>query len=546
MPSQLTYPGVYIEEVASGVRTIVGVSTSVTAFVGRAPRGPVGKPVVVTSFGEYERVFGGLWRLSRLGFSVRDFFLNGGGTAVIVRVVNDAAADADDPASSSVDLALDAGADLLTLEAVDVGLWGDGLRVRIDHDTRPHDADFGDEPDTLFNLTVRDGATGVIEAHRNVVLTPEDHPRLLSRVLDNESALVRTAGTVPDSSRPKIHTGAPAPGDTIWDDISPAPADPSQEASQRLTGGDDGDALVAADVKGSQGDKSGMYALEDADIVNILVIPPYQGVTPDGPGGEVEDDVVTEAARYAESRRAFYVIDAPPTWGSVDDAKSGLASLGTLSANAAVYFPRLRQTNPLRDDQLETFGASGAVAGVLARTDATRGVWKAPAGLEATLNGVPELSVPLTDGEIGQLNPLGINSLRTFTGAGRVVWGARTLKGADSLANEWKYVPVRRTALFIEESLFRGTQWVVFEPNDEPLWAQIRLNVGTFMNDLFRQGAFQGTTPREAYFVKCDKETTTQSDIDRGIVNIHVGFAPLKPAEFVVIRLQQIAGASAV
>ena len=269
-------------------------------------------------------------------------------------------------------------------------------------------------------------------------------------------------------------------------------------------------------------------------------------MSPDGPGGEVEADVVTEAATYSEARRAFYVIDAPPTWQSVGDAKSGLASLGTVSANAAVYFPRLRQTNPLRDNQLETFGASGAVAGVLARTDATRGVWKAPAGLEATLNGVPELSIPLSDGEIGQLNPLGINSLRAFAGAGRVVWGARTLKGADSLANEWKYIPVRRTALFIEESLFRGTQWVVFEPNDEPLWAQIRLNVGTFMNDLFRQGAFQGSTPRDAYFVKCDKETTTQSDIDRGIVNIHVGFAPLKPAEFVVIRLQQIAGASAV
>ena len=546
MPSQLTYPGVYIEEVASGVRTIVGVSTSVTAFVGRAPRGPVDRPIVVTNFGEYERTFGGLWKLSRLGFSVRDFFLNGGGTAVIVRVVNDAASDADDPASSSVDLALDTGADLLTLQAVDVGLWGDGLRVRIDHDTRPEDPALGDEPETLFNLTVRDGATGVVEAHRNVVLTPADHPRLLSRVLDNESDLVRTAGTVPGSSRPKVHTGTPAAGKTIWDDITPTPGDPSQEASQRLAGGDDGDDLVAADVKGSLGAKSGIYALEDADIFNLLVIPPYQGVSPDGPGGEVEADVVTEAATYSEARRAFYVIDAPPTWQSVGDAKSGLASLGTVSANAAVYFPRLRQTNPLRDNQLETFGASGAVAGVLARTDATRGVWKAPAGLEATLNGVPELSIPLSDGEIGQLNPLGINSLRAFAGAGRVVWGARTLKGADSLANEWKYIPVRRTALFIEESLFRGTQWVVFEPNDEPLWAQIRLNVGTFMNDLFRQGAFQGSTPRDAYFVKCDKETTTQSDIDRGIVNIHVGFAPLKPAEFVVIRLQQIAGASAV
>ena len=150
--------------------------------------------------------------------------------------------------------------------------------------------------------------------------------------------------------------------------------------------------------------------------------------------------------------------------------------------------------------------------------------------------------VPLTNEENGQLNPLGVNCLRQMPAAGRVVWGARTLQGNDRLASEWKYIPVRRTALFIEESLYRALQWVVFEPNDEPLWAQIRLNVGAFMNSLFRQGAFQGASPREAYFVKCDKETTTQNDINRGIVNILVGFAPLKPAEFVIIKLQQIAG----
>jgi len=155
---------------------------------------------------------------------------------------------------------------------------------------------------------------------------------------------------------------------------------------------------------------------------------------------------------------------------------------------------------------------------------------------------VPELSVGLTDPENGELNPLGINCLRTFPAAGRVVWGARTRQGDDRLTSEWKYIPVRRLALFIEESLFRGTQWVVFEPNDEPLWAQIRLNVGAFMHNLFRQGAFQGRTPREAYFVKCDSETTTQDDRNRGVVNIQVGFAPLKPAEFVVIQIQQMAG----
>ena len=169
-------------------------------------------------------------------------------------------------------------------------------------------------------------------------------------------------------------------------------------------------------------------------------------------------------------------------------------------------------------------------------------MWKSPAGLEAALNGVSALTVPLTDPEIGRLNPLGLNCLRLAPGSGHAVWGARTREGADQQASEWKYLAVRRTALFLEESLFRGLQWVVFEPNDEPLWAQIRLNIGAFMNTLFRQGAFQGSSPRDAYFVKCDKDTTTQNDVNLGVVNIMVGFAPLKPAEFVVLRLQQMAG----
>jgi phage tail sheath protein FI len=218
------------------------------------------------------------------------------------------------------------------------------------------------------------------------------------------------------------------------------------------------------------------------------------------------------------------------------------AGVGTTSRNAAIFFPRLRQPDPLHDNQMETFVPCGAAAGVFARTDAQRGVWKAPAGIDATLAGVPQLSVSLTDDENGDLNQLGVNCLRSFPLIGQVVWGSRTLRGADQFADEYKYIPVRRTALFIEESLFRGTKWVVFEPNDEPLWAQIRLNVGAFMHNLFRQGAFQGQTPREAYFVKCDKETTTQNDINLGIVNIVVGFAPLKPAEFVIIKIQQIAG----
>jgi hypothetical protein len=254
--------------------------------------------------------------------------------------------------------------------------------------------------------------------------------------------------------------------------------------------------------------------------------------------------------QYCVERRAMLIVDPPLEWGAspataASRAVSGLSTLGMSgkeARNAALYFPRVRESDPEREGQIDTFVPCGIIAGVMTRTDSERGVWKAPAGLDAALNGIRGLQVNLTDDENGQLNPLGINCLRVFPINGRVVWGSRTLRGANQLADEYKYIPVRRTALFIEESLYRGTQWVVFEPNDEPLWAQIRLNVGAFMHNLFRQGAFQGVTPKDAYLVKCDKETTTQNDINLGIVNILVGFAPLKPAEFVFIKIQQLTG----
>jgi len=177
----------------------------------------------------------------------------------------------------------------------------------------------------------------------------------------------------------------------------------------------------------------------------------------------------------------------------------------------------------------------------MARTDANRGVWKAPAGTEADIRGINGLEYRFSDSENGVMNPRGVNTIRIFPN-GIVNWGARTMDGDDDFGSEYKYIPIRRTALFIEESLYRGLKWVVFEPNDEPLWAQIRLNVGAFMHNLFRQGAFQGTKKQDAYFVKCDSETTTQNDINLGIVNIWVGFAPLKPAEFVILYLQQMTG----
>ena len=305
----------------------------------------------------------------------------------------------------------------------------------------------------------------------------------------------------------------------------------------------DGNFITEIDFIGSGNEaaKLGLYALEQADLFNLLCIPPYTAT------GDVDIELVSEAAVYCEKRRAMLLVDSPSTWTDKETARTDFTNpneekIGTRSKNAALFFPRLLKPNPLRNNQMEEFAPSATVAGIFARTDAQRGVWKAPAGLDASLVGVPQLTVNLTDAENGELNPLGINCLRAFPIYGRVVWGSRTLRGADAFADEYKYIPVRRLALYIEESLYRGTKWVVFEPNDEPLWSQIRLNVGAFMHDLFRKGAFQGQTPREAYLVKCDKETTTQNDIDHGIVNILVAFAPLKPAEFVIIQIQQMAG----
>jgi phage tail sheath protein FI len=291
-----------------------------------------------------------------------------------------------------------------------------------------------------------------------------------------------------------------------------------------------------AQITGSRADKTGIFALEDADIFNILCIPGVHDIAALG-----------EAIVYAEERRSMMIVDIDPNVNTLDEARDWIndgINTSLKSNNAAAYFPRIHLADPVQNGRLRSFPNSGLMAGLWARTDNQRGIWKAPAGIDAGLRGVQALDYVLSDPENGVLNPLGLNCLRTFPVYGTVGWGARTLVGADARASEWKYIPVRRTALFIEESLYRGTQFAVFEPNDEPLWSQIRLAVGSFMNNLFRQGAFQGSSPREAYFVKCDSTTTTQADIDLGIVNISVGFAPLKPAEFVIISIQQIAGQS--
>lgn len=545
MPQQPTYPGVYIEEVPSGVRTITGVATSITAFIGRALRGPVNDPITINNYGDYERRFGGLWQASTMSFAIKDFFLNGGGQAIIVRLHNGAE-------SSTITLDADGSPPSLplVLEAASVGSWGSQLSAHVDWDTKDQ------SNDQLFNLTIyeKDPETEQLintEKFLNVSTDPDD-ARYIPRWLESNSELVRVQeddlGTYTGDY--KVSNSRPLETFSIGSPPSSPPV--LKEDPVQATEVTDGDHLTNDQFYGSgmEADKEGLYALEKADLFNLLCIPPYASSTGGIPSSDAQPTDITTgliavANSYCEKRRAMLLVDAHSTWNNKDKAKSDFSDNsypGITGKNAALFFPRIKLPNPLREYQIEEYIPCGAVAGIFARTDAQRGVWKAPAGQDAKLNGVSQLSVPLTDDENGELNQLGINCLRAFSVYGRLVWGSRTLEGADRLASEWKYIAVRRTALFIEESLFRATKWVVFEPNDEPLWAQIRLNIGAFMNNLFRQGAFQGTTPKEAYLVKCDKETTTQNDINQGIVNILVGFAPLKPAEFVFIKIQQLAG----
>ena len=399
----------------------------------------------------------------------------------------------------------------------------------------------------MFNLLVHDAATGATEKFMNVSVKPGI--RRLDKVLENESNLARVVGDLPDDvpeiSDKKLNEEAEgADAEKVKKakeelKISPFKSDQRSVSVAEADAASADSPLDDNDYNGSEANKTGIRALDNTDLFNLLCIPP------DTREGDTNEVVYQTAVSYCADRRAMLIVDSPATWKTAAAARDGLDALGlsgTAARNAAIYFPRVLQSDPEREGQIGIFVPCGIVAGVMARTDAQRGVWKAPAGIDAAMNGVQGLSVDLTDAENGMLNPLGVNCLRSFPVYGRIVWGARTLRGADQLGDEYKYVPVRRTTLFIEESLSRGLKWVVFEPNDEPLWAQIRLNVGAFMHNLFRQGAFQGITPKDAYFVKCDKETTTQNDVNLGIVNIVVGFAPLKPAEFVIVKLQQMAG----
>jgi hypothetical protein len=502
MPQHYTYPGVYIEEIPSGVRTITGVATSITAFVGWATKGPTDKAQRILSWPDYERQFGGLDVRSPLGYAVYSFFLNGGRNAYVIRLVD----------ATAVEAQVDIGG-MLTLTAMSPGEWGNhyGFRTLIRSDDMTK---FRLQVLFFNNIDDEDDLGVVAESFENLSMNPNDR-RFAAKVINEDSNIINASiiGD-PDPDVPPADTAPPIP---------------------RMTAGEDGPVLEPDDNAFETlllSTTGGVNLLDRVDLFNLLCVP-----------GESTPATLSSLQAFCRDHRAFLIADCAEN-ATLADLQDGPDSslTGDNAINAALYFPWLLMPDPLQENRPRDVPPCGFIAGIYSRTDSSRGVFKAPAGIDASLTGVLGVKETLTDDENGVLNPKAINCIRKFPVYGTVVWGARTLRGNDEIGSEWKYIPVRRMALFIEESLFRGTKWVVFEPNDEPLWAQIRLNIGAFMHNLFRQGAFQGSTPRDAYFVKCDGETTTQNDINLGIVNIIVGFAPLKPAEFVVIKIQQMAG----
>ena len=619
---EILHPGVYIQEIPSGVRPIEAVSTSTTAFLGKAEKGPLDRALMVTSFTEFQAVYGGFLNDSFLAHAALQFYNNGGKRLYVVRVANNAV---------TADISLNdrkvAPTKTITIAANSAGKWGNDLDVEIANGSR----DSANE----FRIVVRVGGLA-LETFDDLSIDPEA-PNFVDNVVGAKSQMIRaTVDLANNSTVPGTSVSGATPATSLSDkrkltinidndgartieltgavgtlaeigaalqtavraltplrSSTPAAAysnfavstagsiytltsgstgkrssvvvsnAPSENAATllklgRTSGGVEttgaavlrpangsyhvGDNTVGGAVQavtlGSDGGtpqqpdyETSFNLLNPVRDVNLIAVP--------GIGTAV---MVSFGANYCEQRMdCFFIGDMSVIDDTKEEAQTFVTNVTKKSSYAAVYFPWLKATDPtgVSSDPI-ALPPSGYVAGMYAKIDAKRGVWKAPAGTEANLGGAVGLMKNITDTEQDTLNPIGVDVIRSFPASGIVIWGARTL--ATQSNPEYRYVPVRRTAIYLEQSIYNGIQYAVFEPNDEDLWSSLRLNINAFMLLQFRNGAFQGRTPNDAFFVKCDNQTTTQADIDAGIVNILVGFAPLKPAEFVILKLTQKSG----
>ncbi len=510
MTTPLT-PGVYVREAPGGARAIEAAPTAVTIFVGETERGPVG-PTPITSAIQYSRLFGGYMREDSGGtparlfmpFAVQGFFNNGGPRAYILRLVSGT--------NATATLAVGDGTDTAAVNARAPGAWGNGIRIAI--------ADATDGDAARFNLHVFYQAPGEanhteVEVFDGLSADPLDEKYTVDQLA--RSAFVTWTGTA--VFRP-VNEGDPA-------------ATPPGTA---LAGGTGGDGAVAA-----TGYPAALAALDVLDDAALIVA--GSDLMLNAADAAEHNGIINAVRAYVEARPQrdlFLVADAPRSTAETDPVGAAVTAARTginTSDHLGLYWPRIVVGDPIglgRNPQL-AIPAAGHIAGLYGRTDGRRGVWKAAAGVEAVVAGATELDFNIIDRDQDRMNPHGLNALRTVPGAGRVVWGARTTRPTT----EWRYISVRRTAMFLRRSIYNGIQWAVFEGNDQTLWAALRESIGAFMEAQFRNGAFAGETSREAYFVKCDSDTTTPDDQAAGIVNVQVGFAPLRPAEFVIVTLSQ-------
>lgn len=640
----LSYPGVYVEEVSSGIRPIAAAGTSTAAFVGITEKGPDNEVKRITNWTEFQTYYGTFVQDSYMAESVFQFFNNGGSQCYIARVSRD------DAAAAGVTVQNRAAApigDGIVFSATSKGDWGNFLYLQIEDGTK--------DPGNTFKLSIRkQDAKDVVpanflntvplEVHDNLSMDPNSVNYAVT-ALKNRSKLI--AAEVPaanNSLQQGFHRGgsgaqnSPATlanpafmisidGDGFQKVTIAAPADLDDAASKiaavvqgltplkagtditaftgftcvketvdgkdrlLLTSGTTSSEHSSVRVQGASVDNAAGYfklgeayggVSEDAlavrrpanagsiQVGDAKVTAPVTAVTAgtDGSAVLLEQDYAAAFTRFdpitdfsllavpgigtpimvdlgmgycgnRELQDVFYIGEMSRDDDEPAEAEAFRKILTQPNSYGAVYYPWIKALDPSgKSAEPVLLPPSGYMAGLYARTDAKRGVWKAPAGTEATLNGTVGLAIELTDVQQGNLNNININCIRRFAGSGVASWGARTVTSDP----QWNYVPVRRMAVMLRVSIYNGIQWAVFEPNDEDLWGQLRLNLNSFMMTLFRKGAFQGSSPDEAFFVKCDSETTTQDDINLGIVNVQVGFAPLRPAEFVVVQISQKAG----
>ncbi|MCK6505313.1 phage tail sheath family protein [Myxococcota bacterium] len=551
VPPRFAGPGVYVQEVPPGEHSIVGVPTSVAAFVGRTLRGPVDRPMRIHGFVDFQHLYGGLDPTAPMTYAVHDFFQNGGTQAWICRVwaAGEGERRVARPGAGIATFGAPPPADArpapgtpVGFQAANPGAWGNDLRLSITPATgegpagapaRPVPPDLaalGLGPADLFDLAIEEVPPAPGAARREVFRSCAVHPAAgrhrVDRVLRAQSLLARVVGDPDDDTFTALRAGMPA-----------------QVAARPAAGGSDCPALSAGDYLDDP--RAGLALLDQVDSFQLLVVPP------DRFGQDTDPTVLSASLALCTDRRAFLIIDAPLRWQAQLQARGTLppdldADRDRLDLHThlsgrfgAIYLPYIRRPDPLEPSTVRSFPPSGIIAGVFARHDEQLRVARAPAGLQATLLGVQALDLDVDDEVNTQLAQRGINVLRSLPDYGHVIWGARTLRGADELEDECKYIPARRLASYLEESLRLGLQWVAFEPDDERTWAAARRAIGAFLEGLYRQGCFAGATAQEAYFVRVDATTTTAHDIERGVMNVVVGFAPLRPGEFLVLYLEQ-------